>query len=157
MSLFEKILLRSNDNIFTEAKELASGIFWVITDSSDISNYKLLIFDIPSDPDGNNLGTHTIPLNAKSGGTYNHQRIWNSEIKNNPVHKPYNKKEYNHYPRGRVEISHNQATIFINPNINVPKIIRNIKLRFGLFPMNISKVRVITDGSGHYECWMDRE
>lgn len=139
----------------TEAKELSSGIFWVITDDRDFDDYKLLFFDIPSDPYGNHHGTHKIALNAKSGGTYNHKKLWESEIKNNSAHKPYNKKDYNYYPRGRVEISNNKATIYINPNINVLKITNEIKRVFGLNPRNIADIRIVNDGGSHYKCWMD--
>lgn len=111
---------------------LSSGVFWVITENLDVSDHKLLLFEIPCDPDGNHLGKHTIELNAKSGGTYNHKKLWETEVKNNPTHKPYNKKAYNYYPRGRVEISNNRATIYLNPHINKTRIVNEIKLKCGL-------------------------
>jgi hypothetical protein len=82
---------------------LCSGVFWIISDSPDLEYYKLLSFTIPCDRNGRPLGTHAIELNAKSVGTYNHKKLWDSEVKNNPAHKPYNKRAYNYYPRGRVE------------------------------------------------------
>ena len=144
------------ENYFVEGVELSSGIFWVISDYKDLSDYKLLIFDIPSDPQGNHSGNLQIAPNAKNGKTYNHKLMWEEQIKNNSKHKPYNKKEYNYYPRGRVEISHNRATIYLNPNINRDEIIRDIKRAFGLTSRNISEVRISVDGSQHYKCWMDR-
>ena len=147
------------DNVgdyITESKELSSGIFWVITENSNISEYKLLLYDIPCSLDGAPTGGHSVPLNAKSGLNYNHQSTWNNEIKNNPAHKPYNKNEYNYYPRGRVEISRNRATIFLNPYINNDFIIKEIKMGFGLNSNNILKTRIIVDGSSHYECFIDK-
>ena len=115
------------------------------------------MFDIPCDPDGNPKNTHSVKLNSKSGNTYNHKKLWEEEIKSNPNHKPYNKKDYNYYPRGRVEISNNKATIYLNPNINKENIISKIKREFGLSTYNIQEVRVVIDGSAHYQCFIDWE
>ena len=142
--------------VINEARQLCSGVFWVITDDSDISTYKLLMFEIPCDLQGNAIGGHQIPLNSKSGGTYNHKKLWNEEIKNKTIHRPYGKKEYDYYPRGRVEIANDRAIIYLNPNINSTKIVNDIKLRFGLSRHNISNVRVSTDNSEHYKCFIDR-
>ena len=139
-----------------ETKELCSGIFWIITEDSKVSYYKLLAFEIPCDTYGNHLGMHRIPLNSKSGGTYNHKRLWEDEIKNNSRHKPYNKKAFDYYPRGRVEVANNRAIIYLNPDINRTNIIDEIKLKFGLSEHNIADVRVIIDNSAHYQCWIDR-
>ena len=143
-------------NNINETKELCSGIFWIISDYSDLSDYKLLMFDIPCDVFGNNIGTPAVALNSKSGGTYNHKKLWESEIKNNSAHKPYNKKDFDYYPRGRVEISNNRATIYLNSNINQTFIIDEIMGQFGLSQRNISSVRVVVDNSAHYQCFIDR-
>ena len=135
--------------------DLCAGIFWIITDDCDLDEYMLLSFEIPCDVFGNPSGTHTIELNAKSGNTYNHRKIWENEIKNKPIHKPYNKMDYNYYPRGRVEIANDRATIFLNPRIFEPCVISEIEKRFGLTQNNISERRVIADGAAHYECWLD--
>jgi len=135
--------------------ELHSGIFWVITETSELTDWELLVFEIPCDTNGNVIKETPIMLNAKSGSTYNHKKLWESEIKNNTAHKPYNKKNYNYYPRGRINISNNKATIYLNPHINIPKIIDEIKQKFGLLPQNISTVRIVSDGSKHYECFLD--
>ena len=149
--LFEEI------SRLTEARELRSGVFWVISDNYDLSGYTLLMFDIPCDPNGQPSNTHTIELNSKSGTTYNHKKLWEEEIKNNNEHRLYNKKSYDYYPRGRVQVSHNRADIYLNQHINQPTIIEEIKEKFGLYTHNISKVRVIVDGSVHYRCFLDRD
>lgn len=135
-------------------KALCSGVFWVITESYDMSDYKLLVFEIPCDRNGTILGTHRIPLNAKSECTYNHKKLWEFEIKNNAVHKPYNRKTFDYYPRGRIEVSNNCATIYLNPHINQPKVLEDIKTAFGLKADNIEKIKVIADNSAHYACFI---
>ena len=137
--------------------QLCSGVFWIISANGDFQEYKLLAFEIPCDIYGNVIGTPEIALNAKSGNTYNHKKLWETEIQNNPAHKPYNKHPYNYYPRGRVDISNNRATIYLNPYINKDIIISEIQRKFGLDTLNISKVRVVVDNSEHYKCYINRE
>lgn len=145
----------SNCDYISESTELSSGIFWVLTDDMDISEYKFLYFDIPCDKYGVPSGDNSIELNSKNGLTYNHEKIWNTVIKNDSNYRNYNNKSFDYYPRGRVQISNNKAIIYLNPNINTPEIIDEIKRSFGLYPRNISKVRVNVDNSSHYKCWMD--
>ena len=137
--------------------ELRSGVFWILSDNIDLTDYKLLMFEIPVDMYGNITGGASEELNAKSGATYNHKKLWDSAIKNNPSHKPYNKKSYDYYPRGRVEISNNRAMIYLNPNISEKRFISEIKQKFGLTQYNISEVRVHEDHSSHYRCFIDWE
>jgi hypothetical protein len=54
-----------------------------------------------------------------------------------------------------VEIANNKATIYLNPHINRAEIVAEIKTRCGLDGFGIGEVRVVADGSGHYQCWMD--
>ena len=143
-------------DIVTEAKELSSGIFWIITEDPGISYYELLMFDIPCDSEGNTTENMT-KLNSKNGLTYNHKRIWDEVVKGSNIYKSFNRKEYNYYPRGRIDIANNKATIYLNPNINRDDIIEEIKREFGLSEYNISKVRVITDNSFHYRCFIDKD
>jgi hypothetical protein len=135
--------------------QLCSGIFWVLSDSYDLSGYEFLPFKIPCDRDGKPDNTHTIELNSKSGTTYNHKKLWEDEVKNNSKYRPYNRKDYDYYPRGRVEVSNNKATIFLNPHINNHDFINLIKENFGLLSSNISEVKIVSDGSEHYQCFLD--
>jgi hypothetical protein len=134
-----------------EEKELCSGIFWILSDNNDLSERILLIFPIPCDSNGTPKNTHSVELNSKSGNSYNHKKIWENEMKS----APYRNKKYNYYPRGRVEISNNKAVIYLNPHINKTVFIDEIKKGFGLAASNISEVRVIADGSRHYQCFLD--
>jgi hypothetical protein len=137
-------------------RQLRSGVFWILSDNYDLSDHKFLMFVIPCDPDGNHDNTLSIELNSKSGNNYNHKKLWEIEVKNNNEYRPYNKKDYDYYPRGRVEISNNKATIFLNPNINKENFIIEIQKNFGLFSYDISEVNVKADGSEHYQCFLDR-
>ena len=141
--------------IYYSEKQLCSGIFWILSDCYDLSDYKLLIFDIPCDSNGKPNKTHSIQLNSKRGNTYNHKKIWENEVKTNNEHRPYNKRDYNYYPRGRVEISHNKAIIYLNPHINKYYFIDIIKTKFCLSDKNIHEIRIIVDGSDHYKCFLD--
>jgi len=141
---------------FKEVRQLCSGVFWILSDNYDLSDHKLLAFDIPCDYNGKPNNTHSIELNSKSGNTYNHKKLWEGEIKRNNKYRPYNKKDWDYYPRGRIEISNNRATIYLNPHINKSFFIDVIKQKFGLFQYNISEIRVIPDGSKHYQCFLDK-
>jgi hypothetical protein len=134
-------------------KDLSFGIFWVITDNESLEDYKLLGFRVPCDTYGNPKEPPEIPLNSKSGTSYNHQMMWNTHIRNNPQHKPYNKKDFNHFPRGRVEVSKNKAVIYLNPNIIQDQILEDIQAEFGL--SNMPKARVVADNSAHYACFIN--
>jgi len=138
-----------------ENNQLSSGIFWIITENINLSELKIIFFPVKCDFNGNPIDIQNIELNSKNKKTYNHKLTWNDHVKNNNEHKPYNKKEYNYYPRGRVEISNNHAVIFLNPHINDQKIIDKLITLFGLFNDNISKIDVKSDGSEHYKCFID--
>ena len=135
-------------------KTLSFGIFWIISDTEDLAEYKLLSFSVPCDVDGIPIDMPDIPLNSKSGTSYNHKLIWNEHVKNSLKHKSYNKKEYSHYPRGRVEISKGKAIIYLNPFICREPFIREIKTEFGLCENNISGIRIVADNSAHYACFL---
>jgi len=138
-----------------KTNQLSSGVFWILSDSYDLNDYEILIFDIPCDSYGKPDNKHTVELNSKRGNNYNHKKLWENSVKNNNKYKPYNRKEYNYYPRGRVEISNNKAAIYLNPHLNNDFLIELIKQKFGLFPDNIPVVNVISDGSKHYQCFLD--
>ena len=139
----------------TMLNSLAFGIFWVISDYVELDEYKLLVFNVPCDQNGNALETPSIQLNSKSGTSYNHKAMWSSHVKGNPEHKPHNKQAFNHYPRGRVEISKGKAIVYLNPAISHSPILDEIKMTFGLSGDNISSIRIVVDNSVHYSCFID--
>ena len=57
-------------------------------------------------------------------------------------------KEYNSFPRGRVEINKGRIAIFLNPDINNEVVINKVIQEFEL--QNIDNNRIVADGSRHY-------
>ena len=112
-------------------RPLCFGIFWIITDSSDLEDYKLIRYSVISDVYGKAIETPSIPLNSKNGTSYNHKAIWNNHVKSDTSHKPYNRKSYNHYPRGRVEIANNKAIVYLNPVLCQPNLLDKSSWRLG--------------------------
>jgi hypothetical protein len=132
--------------------QLSFGIFWLVSESTDLAGYELIAFKVLCDRSGNATEIPAIPLNSKSGGSYNHKAMWEAHVKNNPRHKPFNRKGFNYYPRGRVEVKHDRATIYLNPLLTQPDIVGKIKRVFGLCPESITSIRIIADNSAHYAC-----
>lgn len=57
---------------------------------------------------------------------------------------------WNYFPRGRVEISHGRALVFMNPQIlNCKNYLEQIREKFGIGHLDI---RVKIDNSAHYQC-----
>lgn len=99
--------------ILNEDHQLYKGVFWII-DSDNLENNKNYCFTIPSDQYGN-VDSTDLDLNAKSGTTYNHEKLWKS------LPRLFTQgKQYNYFPRGRVEI---QTDLNI---INAILIIKNL-------------------------------
>ena len=132
-----------------EDRELYQGIFWIV-DEDYLENNKSYCYLIPSDSNGN-VDAEGLNLNAKSGSTYNHEKVW-SLMSSKLTHN----KPYNYYPRGRVQIANSKAVIYMNPNICYDEAIEFIKNEFNLNSHNgIKKVIVKADGSSHYKCYLD--
>ncbi len=87
-------------------------------------------------------------FSSKKGDHFNHKAEWNKLPKTVTGRKPYN-----YYPRGRVEIRRDKAVIYLNPHLNQEEIISQINMEFGLY--NLSHVRVICDGSSHYQALIE--
>ena len=94
---------------------MKQGVFWVIP---KINDFEILY-----------------RFNDTSG----HNEIWEEVISRRTELKKY---DYEYFPRGRVWIKNNIATIFLNPKLNNPAILHNIKEIFCLTDYN-----VITDNS----------
>jgi hypothetical protein len=133
------------------------GIFWVFTDARDFEEYTL--YSISGHTIGSTapVGCDDMQFDSEIPRSFNHRLMWEEgETKGNPHMKQYTGKPYNHYPRGRVELKDDRATIFLSPHIiGHLNVMEDIKKRFNLSPYKISDVRVVADGSDHYKCWMD--
>lgn len=141
-----------NDQIKQSAKDpgLSHGVFW-IADLDDIRNNTCYCFPIPCTPDGVNTGD-TSHLDAKSGTTYNHEKLW-SRLPSELTHG----MPFDHYPRGRVQIRNGKAVIFLNPNIATDEVKDFLVEEFHLTAANgIKSVSVKADGSSHYRCHLDQ-
>lgn len=135
--------------LLNEGSQLYRGIFW-ITDIDNPYNNQLY-FQIPCNSDGvdDNFDGYT----SKNNSSHNHKNLWTTLCS-----KLTNNKPYNYYPRGRVEIAHGKATVYLSPHINIADIQDWIIDKFNLNEHNgINKVRFISDYSEHYKCYLDEE
>ncbi len=124
--------------------ELKRGVFWV----TDIENAEIIIVSAACNTNG--VFAEIIPQEylSKNGDEFNHRRVWKSL---------HNSKNFDYYPRGRVQIRNSKAIIFCSPHICTDHIVGKIKQKFGLNKSNgIVSVKVIADGSEHYKCRLDR-
>ena len=118
-----------SESILCMAKEQSRGIFWVIDD-------ELLACQYTED---------SLYGVAKSGNTYNHKKMWEYV-------KPRGcNKNFDYYPRGRVEFTgKGKPIIYMNPNIS-DEFIPQIKVEFGLR----EDPAIRYDNSSHYKCYLD--
>ena len=89
-------------------------------------------------------------MNSKNGNNYAHKQTW--------AILPYEltrKKPFDYYPRGRVEIRNGVCRIYLNPNLNKPKIIEYLKEQYEL--QGFEKLRIIEDRSSHYKSNLFKE
>ncbi len=124
---------------------LSRGIFWVIAEmENDIKPENIFAIRKPCNQNGeyeNNEG-----FSSKDGTAQNHKVTWAT------LGRDITKgKSFDYYPRGRVEIVRNKATIWMNGNI-LP-LADEIKKLFSL--LNVAVVQVKEDGSKHYHCHFD--
>ena len=83
---------------------------------------------------------------AKSGDNYNHRLLWEH------VKPAKCNKDFDYYPRGRVETSNKgKPVVYMNPHIGeeyIPRIMEAFSLQ--------EVPRIHYDGSEHYKCYLDR-
>jgi hypothetical protein len=109
---------------------MSRGVFWVV-------DGELLAYPFMDDE---------VEGIAKSGETYNHKKLW-THIKP----KGAGNITYNHYPRGRVELSNKgKPIIYLNPNID-KSLIPEIRAAFGL----TTEPEIREDHSQHYKSYLD--
>ena len=123
---------------------LQRGLLWV----TDIENAEMIIVSATCDTNGVFTESISQEYLSKNGAEFNHRRVWES------LH--YN-KNFDYYPRGRVQIRNGKAMIFCSPHICTNHIIDEIMQKFGLHQSNgIVSAKVVADGSEHYKCDLDR-
>lgn len=90
-------------------------------------------------------------MSSSGSDNYNHERVWKCLSA-----KETNKKPFNYYPRGRIEISSGIAKIFHSTHIPQEELKRWAIDKFHLTKHNgIIKIKMIADGSAHYRCHLD--
>ncbi len=105
------------------------GVFWLIDDT---------ILAVPFENDA------CIGI-AKSGNNYNHRLLWEY------VRPRKCNKQYDYYPRGRLEFSNKgEPVIYMNRNIDT-KYIPKIMDCFGI----TKEPKIHIDGSNHYKSHFD--
>ena len=131
------------------SNKLYKGIFW-FKDFDDISQNSMY-YRLHCDDKGNIMdrGDYSDEVFGKSGTDLNHEKFWNALSS-----RVTDSKEFDYYPRGRVEIRNGKATIFITQDlVNYQnEVIEFIKDKYKLNATNgIIKIDVKFDGSSHYK------
>lgn len=133
----------------TEDSELYKGIFWIV-DLEDLEQNETY-FQIPVTSDGIIRDVSGLYLNSKGHDNYNHRATW-ERLEARYTHN----KPFDYYPRGRIEISHGKAIIYMNPHICTEEVVEWLKDKFNLTTHNgIQDIKVIPDFSEHYKCYLD--
>ena len=114
------------------------GVFWYVPDKEELIVKKVAC-------DNNGMALELTEYTSKSGDNFNHKIEWSKF-----QHFITRGKPYNFYPRGRVEIKHRKATVYLNPALNEQQIQELIKCEFSLLDEAIN-TRFVADGSFHYE------
>ena len=113
---------------------MTEGLFWIICSMND------------SDIDWNE-SWELCPLFAKSY-SISHKDAWAQLAKSSD--KRFRQFEYNHYPRGRVVVRNDEATIFLNQHIANDDVISAVIKTFRL-----TTPRIHAEGGEHYKCYID--
>ena len=117
---------------------LYKGIFWF-----DPNRGQLIVRKVACDHNGTAL--EAVEYSSKSGDNFNHKAEWAKLPRKVTEGHPYN-----YYPRGRVEIKKNKATVYFHPVLNEPYATQLIANQFGINSGTIF-VREVPDGSDHYK------
>jgi hypothetical protein len=124
------------------------GLFWVIDEDGE---RRLLTYAVECDKNG--VATGTSPAyNSKKGDSFSHERSWAEAAKG--MHGRIRGKPWNHYPRGRVEVKDEKATVYFNPVLlewDRFELVVFEKFRLFGFPVVFAP-----DYSEHYESGMER-
>lgn len=126
------------------------GIFWcyVICFDNDMYTHNLITVNVRCDRDGHPL--EKVNYSSKSGDNFNHKTEWNkiSEINRN-------KRPYNYYPRGRVEIKKGKIKIYANPEIICDEEARGLIVKTFELKEWENEIKWIADNSRHYQYDID--
>ena len=85
-----------------------------------------------------------------SSNVINHKDAWAVYIQ--PSKKCFRQVAYNFYPRGRVVIRNDRATVFLNQHIASEQVVQKVCDAFSL-----TEPKIHAEGGHHYQCFMDRK
>lgn len=125
------------------------GIFWI----KDIENIYISFVCVKEEVNKDGMVNDNSNINSRKGNNYNH-RITLEKLEREVT----DRKPYNYYPRGRVEIRNRKATIYAHPDICTREIMIMIINEFNLHKENnIDKVVMNPDYSKHYNCYLNEK
>ena len=128
---------------------MSKGIFWFLcaVDQKGELRFTGEILSLPvrCDEDGNPVVS--VSFNSKNGCSNTHKASWWTVTAGR---KDLRRIPWNHFPRGRVEISRGRALVFLNPRIlGCGNYLERIMETFGIACLDV-KVKI--DNSAHYQC-----
>ena len=118
---------------------MSEGLFWVICDMSDNK--------INWGEDWSLYVVHFI-----DGSNTSHKNAW-ARVRyhmNMEGDKRF-KCDYNYYPRGRVVVRNDKATVYLNRHIATDEVLAKVNNTFGL-----TAPKIHAEGGEHYKCFIDR-
>ena len=135
------------------------GIFWFTCSFEgeeewcDFSETELLALPVPGQ-EGRAGKEGRLPegfdFNSRRGDALTHKKTWAMLTEKR---KDLRRYAWNYFPRGRVEIRHGKAVIYMNPCIVDCEDFQERLVK--VFHLERMKVRVVADCSWHYHCHGD--
>ena len=127
----------------------SKGIFWfpcfIGKEGELVFTEEIVARSVPCDEDG--TPQMVTSFNSRKGCSYTHKDTWRMVAAGR---REFRGIPWNYFPRGRVEISHGRALVYMNPQIlNCEHYLERIKERFQIGHLDI---RVKIDNSFHYQC-----
>jgi len=123
---------------------MRKGLFWVIPDND--GDRKLLTYTAVCDNNG--VAAKGQPAyNSKKGDSFAHKNSW--QLAAEKLSMKIRGKPWDYFPRGRVEIANNKATIYYNPLLSEWSGFEAVIRRD--FELDDLPVRFAPDYSKHYK------
>lgn len=128
---------------------ISKGIFWFICFAEEDGTLsftgEMISLPVPCDSDGNPAAD--ISFNSKKGVSNTHKNSWKDLVSKR---KDLRRFPWDYFPRGRVEIAHSRAFVYMNPQIqNCEDYISRIRQEFHIGELDVI---VKMDNSAHYQC-----
>ena len=87
-------------------------------------------------------------LYAKSD-SISHKDAWTQIVQ--PENKEFRRLDFDYYPRGRVVVKNDRATVFISRHIVIDEVLEIINTTF-----NLTTPKIHAEGGKHYQCFLDK-